>query len=380
MYKVGEVVKITHSFLKEPKKNSHGQYFFTSNILISIPLYPRYSYGDTVEIKGEISEIENNNNKTLVIKNPRITILPKKNPLLIITSFIRKRVEGVVLSTLPPRESGLLLGIVLGVRDRIDAAFYEQLRDAGVLHIIAASGQNVSILASIMLASFEKFVKRKKAILFTGFFIFIYAALVGFDPPIVRASIMAIISFGALAFGRRNTALFTLFLTGWGMIFYQPTSLTDISFQLSFLSTFGIITVKPIIEKALKLKYVSLFKEDLTTTLAAQIATFPVMIASFGAYSLLTLPINLLILWTIPFLMTIGVIIMFVAVIIPILAKPFVLISYPLLAYFAFVIDVSARFMRVLEVQAVPTSFICGYYLILIATVLRFKSIERRTI
>lgn len=378
IYRVGDRIKITHSLLKEPKKNSFGQYFFTSNMLISIPLHPRFSYGDTIEIEGVVSEIENEKGKLLTVKNPKITLVSKNNPFMSSTIFARNRVIDVVTKTLPLKESGLFLGIVLGVRDRLESTFYEHLRDAGVLHIIAASGQNISILASILLFSFEKFVKRKYALLFTALLIFFYTGLVGFDPPIVRASIMAVVSFGALALGRQNSAIFALFLTGWGMAIVTPSSLTDISFQLSFLSTFGILTIKPLIERVITFRFISILKDDLTTTLSAQIATFPIMVATFGAYSLLTLPVNLLILWTIPFLMTIGVISLFISIIMPILAKLFVIASYPLLAYFVAVVEISERYKWVVEVESVPTAFICGYYLILIAIVIRFRQPERR--
>lgn len=378
VYKAGELVNITHSFLKEPKKNENGQYFFTSNILISIPLFPRYSYGDTVRIKGVVEEMENDKGKLLVIKNPELTTVPKENPFLIFTSFVRSRIEEVVTTTLPPKESGLFLGIIMGVRDGFDNVFYERLRDAGVLHIIAASGQNISILASILLSSLERFVKRRVSIIFTAILIFVYAALVGFDPPIVRASIMAIISFGAMALGRQNTALLALFVTGWGMVFYNPISLTDISFQLSFLSTLGIITIKPLLDNIPSHKFLFLIKEDFNTTLSAQIATFPFMVSTFGVYSLLTLPVNLLILWTIPFLMTLGVISLILSVFLPILTKPFILASYPMLAYFVAVINFSESFKQVIQIQNLPITFICGYYLIVIVMAVRFKATGRR--
>jgi competence protein ComEC len=191
---------------------------------------------------------------------------------------------------------------------------------------------------------------------------------------------MATISFGALTFGRQNTALFALFITGWGMVMYQPENLTGISFQLSFLSTLGIIMIKPLIERVFTIRFLGLVKDDLTTTLAAQIATFPLMIASFGAYSLLTLPVNLLILWTIPFLMILGVGSTILAIVVPLLAKPLILLSYPFLAYFAAVIDLSEKYKWVVEFDSIPGAFICGYYLIVIGIIFSLKNSERRRI
>jgi len=380
IYKSGDSFNITHNFLEEPKKNSFGQYFFTSNVLISLPSYPRYGYGDTIKIYGVIEEKTTETGTLLIVSNPKIEKLKRSNPLLGFSTFVRNRIVDVVVKVLPTREAGLFLGIILGVRDKIDSAFYDQLKNAGVLHVIAASGQNVSILASILLVSFQYFVKRKKAILFTALFILFYSLLAGFDPPIVRASVMALISYGAMLFGKQSAGIFALFLTGWGMVMLSPENITDISFQLSFLSTFGIITVKPIIDKWLRWKGLTILKEDLTTTLSAQIATFPFMIAVFGSYSLITLPVNLLILWTIPPLMAIGVVASVIAVALPVVAYPFILLTLPFLAYFSGIVDVSSNFIYAMEFGEIPIAFICGYYLILIAIVLRLNMQKRSKI
>ena len=182
---------------------------------------------------------------------------------------------------LPSREAGLFLGVILGVRDKIDSEYYQQLKNAGVLHVIAASGQNVSIAAMLLLVIFDKIVKRRVALLFTGIGVLIYAILTGFDPPIVRASVMALLSFAALFSGKQINSVYVLLLTGWAMLFVQPEEITDISFQLSFMSTFGILTVKPLLDKLLNFNFLVFLKDDITTTLSAQIATFPLMLSVF---------------------------------------------------------------------------------------------------
>lgn len=380
IYKEGEKINLTHSFLQEPRHNSYGQYFFTGNILVSLPLYPKYRYGDKIQIDGVVEKKTNEKGELLIISDPIVTVIKNDNPFLKIAIFVRERVNASVEKVLPSKEGGLFLGIILGVRDRIDAGFYERLRSVGVLHIIAASGQNVSILASILLVSLSTVVKRKIAILFTAVLILFYSMLSGFDPPIVRASIMGILSFGAMIMGRQSAGLYTLAITGWGMIFLLPELITDISFQLSFLSTFGIITVKPILDKLIGLKKIMLLKEDITTTLSAQIATFPVMLASFGSYSLLSLPVNILLLWTVPPIMLSGILGLFASVISPILAKPIVLLAYPMLYYFTFIVDIMSGFDFNFQAQDVPQGLIYGYYLILIAIVIKFRRKERRKI
>jgi competence protein ComEC len=379
-YKGGEFYKKTYRFDQEPKKNDMSQYFFADGILVSVPLYPHYKYGETVEISGVITNLKSEKGDLLTIENPTLVKKEQRNPVISVSIFVRKKIQDIVMTTIPQREGGLLLGIILGVRDKIDKDFYGQLKDAGVLHIIAASGQNVSILASILLLSLQRIVKRRYALLFTSLGILFYVVLAGFDPPILRASIMALVAYGAMALGRQSIGIWGLFISGWGMVFWNPLMISDVSFQLSFLSTFGIMTLKPLLDRVVTIRLLDFIKDDITTTISAQIATFPLMAAAFGSYSLLSFPINILLLWTVPMLMIFGGIGALFSLIMPILAQPFILLCYPFLYYFTTLIDLADRFYIGIPFTTVPQTLIAGYYLILIAIVIRFKYRRRKTI
>ncbi len=377
IYKEGEFFRESYSFAHEPKKNGNSQYFYIGNIFVKLPPYPRYYYADKIRIEGVVESKKTDKGKMLILNNPKVVKEVTDNPVLLTTKLIRDRIINSAMETLPGREGGLLLGIVLGVRDKIDQSFYKELRNAGVLHVIAASGQNVTILASLLLFSFERFVKRKNAILFTSLLILFYSLLAGLDPPIVRASMMALLSFGALLFGRQNNGLYILSLTGWGMLMQNPGLLQDISFQLSFLSTFGIISIKPMIDNVMGVKHFKFIKESFSTTLSAQIATLPLMLSVFGSYSLISLPVNILVLWTIPVLMVSGGAGAIFSLIDPQLGKPLFLLSLPFLSFFSFIADIAAHIQLSLNTSNVPESLIFGYYLILIAIVIKYNNHER---
>lgn len=373
IYHENEIYKKAYSFVHEPKKNSMSQYFFSDGIMITVPLYPSYHYGEKVLVEGKIESKDSYKGRLLVVENPRISRIENTNYLLSFSKSVRQKVEGAVISTLPSKEGGLLLGVILGVRDKIDKEYYEQLRNSGVLHVIAASGQNVSIAATMLLIIFSSFVKRKIALVFTTVGVLIYAILTGFDPPIVRASIMAILAFTALFTGRQISSIYVLFLTGWGMLFVQPEEIIDVSFQLSFLSTFGILTVKPLLDTLIRAKFLNIVKDDITTTISAQIATFPLMLSAFGAYSLLSFPVNILVLWTIPIIMIFGGVAGLLSLLTPFLAKPFLLLCYPFLLYFRSVIELFAKVNLQIGIDSIPVTVIVGYYLILFAIVIKLK-------
>lgn len=370
IYKEGEVFELTYSMNHEPRKNERSQYFFVDSVMITFPLYPAFSYGDKIHVKGLVEKVSGNKGDLLIVKNPEVTKLENKNPLFNVTKFIRQRVEESVTTLLPEREAGLLLGIILGVRDKIDGEFYQKLRSVGVLHVVAASGQNVSIIAGILLIALQKIVKRKMAILFTMAGILFYAVLSGFDPPIVRASLMAIITFGAMAFGRQTSGVYALMVACWGMVMWDPSLLSNTSFHLSVLSTWGILTIKPILDNGISVKRLIVARDDITTTISAQIATFPIMILAFGTYSLISIPVNLLVLWTVPVLMIGGGVAALLSLILPQLSIPVLLLTYPILAYFTFVVELFSRLDYIFTFQQIPQLLIFGYYLILFGIVI----------
>ena len=157
------------------------------------------------------------------------------------------------------------------------------------------------------------------------------------------------------------------------MLFVQPEEIIDVSFQLSFLSTFGILTVKPLLDTLIRAKFLNIVKDDITTTISAQIATFPLMLSAFGAYSLLSFPVNILVLWTIPIIMIFGGVAGLLSLLTPFLAKPFLLLCYPFLLYFRSVIELFAKVNLQIGIDSIPVTVIVGYYLILFAIVIKLK-------
>jgi hypothetical protein len=97
------------------------------------------------------------------------------------------------------------------------------------------------------------------------------------------------------------------------------------------------------------------------------------MLASFGAYSLLSFPINIMVLWTIPIIMIFGGIGGLISIFFVPLAKPFILLCEPFLAYFTFVVVFFSGLNLQINVENMPFLALCGYYLILLAIVIRFR-------
>jgi competence protein ComEC len=208
-----------------------------------------------------------------------------------------------------------------------------------------------------------------------------YTFIVGFQSSILRASIMAIIACTASIFGKQNFGLFSLVLTAVFMLFWQPSLLFDVSFQLSFLSTIGILLVKPVldiwVEKLGNLGKSGVVKGDITTTLAAQLGTLPVMLGTFGNYGVLSILVNALVLWTVPVLMICGSLAVLFGFVFEPLSYVFLWISYPFLLFFQVVVSYFGRSSLLITLQNIPGIIWIGYYCLLFGFV-SFVRIRKR--
>ncbi|TSC53939.1 MAG: competence protein ComEC [Microgenomates group bacterium LiPW_16] len=247
---------------------------------------------------------------------------------------------------LPEPQASLLDGILWGERAQMPKDFFEALRRTGTLHVIALSGMNITILVNL-LGKITYFLGRKKGILVNLVLIVIFIWFVGSPPSVVRAGIMGTLSLLAVYFGRRNWAFLSLILAAAAMLLVNFSWLWEVSFQLSFLATMGIILLTPRAQIRKKQGLVGEFihegRENLRTTLAAQIFTLPIILYNFKQLSLIAPLTNILVLWIVQPIMVLGFLLSLVAIIFSPLALPLAWIIWVPLTYFIEVVKLTAK-------------------------------------
>ena len=291
-------------------------------------------------------------------------ILNTPNHRVTIFSGIKTHIKEVYSQSLNPEYAGLLMGIVFGDKD-INKESIKVFQKTGVLHVVAASGMNVSMLINFLLAFLLLFLKRQKALVVAFVCLLLYVTMADFQPSIVRAAIMGGFALGAGIVGRQNTSFLALLLTAFIMIVWDPTIITSISFILSFAATAGIIFIDPLLKNGLMKKSIL---EDFRTSFSAQLSTTPIVLFFFGIFSPVAIIVNFLVLWTVAPLMLLGGVAALLSFF-PILSKPIVLLCLPLLLYFMSVVNFLSKISPVIMLKNVPWTLVFGYYLILIATV-----------
>jgi competence protein ComEC len=235
---------------------------------------------------------------------------------------------------------------------------------------------NITMVAAFLNSIFTLFLRRQMALFASILGIVFYAFLAGMQPSIIRAAIMGILVFSSQILGRQSLGAYGLFLTAFIMLFISPQLIFDVGFQLSFTATAGLLYINPIFNRVGKIRNLINrypFLEDISITLSAQIATLPILLVTFGTYSLWSIAVNALVLWTIPVLMILGGVGAIVGMIFAPLGSVLVYLCLPLLLYFQKIVTFFGSLGGILEINTLPLAFVLGYYCLILSLIFYFS-------
>lgn len=218
--------------------------------------------------------------------------------------------SNIIAQTLPEPHAGLLSGIVFGTKATLSTSLVDSLIKTGTLHIVALSGMNITILASLINLALLRVISRRIASLLTVLVIIGFVWFVGPAPSIIRAAIMGIVALLSVILGKPYWALWSFLLAVGMMLVLNPQWINDLSFQLSALATLGIILFGGKNTEKKPYRFASMLwssiGDDLRLTLAAQVFTIPLILVTFHRLSLVSPLSNVLIGWTIAPLTVMG--------------------------------------------------------------------------
>ncbi len=294
------------------------------NTLIRSLNSDKFIVGDELKVEGKVQKIDEDDDfgKYLITRkvnskmdNPEITLLSTNESLLSKLNHIREDLIVKIEANLKNPESALFAGILLGKKESFDDDLKENLMRSGTSHIISASGSNVLIIY-ILLNSMGGLISRKYLNLLSIVGIILYLLLIGtYILPALRATVMLLIFIIGKMLGRKHNVLIALNLSIIMILIIFPLYYKNISFQLSLFASLGLFALGPIAFKFLKthLKFLpDSVNEILGTSLAAIVATMPIILMRFGSVAFLAILSNLLIVPLISIVMVIGMIALFI--------------------------------------------------------------------
>lgn len=216
------------------------------------------------------------------------------------SSEIRERASDGLGRGMPPREAQLARGFVLGEDDRIDPGTKEDFRRSGLSHLLAVSGQNVTLLALLAMPLLGALgIPLRERLFWVLALIAVYVPVAGAGPSIQRAGVMGAVGVLATLGGRRASRLYALALAAVVTLALDPGIAGDIGWQLSFAAVLGILLLAAPLRRALaghlgKGPWRRALAEGLAVTVAATLSTAPLIAYHFETLSTTTLIANVL--------------------------------------------------------------------------------------
>jgi ComEC/Rec2-related protein len=197
------------------------------------------------------------------------------------------------LARVGKRSAGLLQALIMGVRDSLAPEEAEAFKAAGCSHILALSGEHLSVLAVLAIAALRPLLGPIRARFGGAILASLFMWIAGAGPSLLRSVLMVWIGAIALGLDRPQDWLGTLALAFLVMVPLDPDGARSLSFTLSYLAVFGLAVLGPRFSFALGRLLPPFLRESASAALAAQAAVSPFLAFSFGYLQLAGIPASM---------------------------------------------------------------------------------------
>ena len=235
---------------------------------------------------------------------------------------LRHELAQRINDALPEPQSAVARALLLGQRGSLPADLKQEFRDTGTAHFLAISGLHVGALMALALAVSGGLLGRRWGVylVIPLLLIWLYALISGLPLSVVRAAIMGSVFLAAMALGRPRSILPTLAISAAAMVGVSPQALQQVSFQLSFGAMAGIALALPLLpwapaaivhwspkSQGLGPQWLGLIVSwvlaALIVSIAATLATWPLVALNFDRIPLMGIPATILSLPALPLIL-----------------------------------------------------------------------------
>jgi competence protein ComEC len=172
-------------------------------------------------------------------------------PLARASNRVRRQLRAGAETVMPPHESALFSGLVIGDDTRQSSVTVGEFRRAGLSHLTAVSGQNVALVlavAGVGLRRLRTWWRLGATVALIAWF----AVVTRLEPSVLRAGCMAILSAVAFATGRDRSLVRLLFVSVMILVTIDPLLVWSVGFWLSVGATFGVVAIAPVLARRLR--------------------------------------------------------------------------------------------------------------------------------
>ena len=253
----------------------------------------------------------------------------------------RQKFTSGLRNSMPEPTASFTSGILIGQRSSLTSKWQDIIRDAGLMHIIAVSGYNLTILVR-----FSKRLLRKQSryqiLIASSLLVSTFVLITGMSPSILRATIVVALLQLSWFYGRKIHPLVLLTLSAALSVLYDPFQLwRSVGWYLSFAAFFGVIIMAPLLIPKKRDK--SLLWMLVAESFAAGIMTLPIIAVVFGRVSVVGILANLLVTPLVPLAMLLSFIAGLAGWLIPAISGWFALPARFLLTYMLDISNIVSR-------------------------------------
>lgn len=216
---------------------------------------------------------------------------------------LRHSIDQSIDRTMRGDSAALLKGILLGERRQLPEELIDTFRTIGLAHILAVSGLHVGLI-TLVIYTLLFVLRLPKHLVVAGTLsvLVLYAFITNLTPSVIRATIMAGLFLVGRQLDRQTDTVNILAVAAIVILLIWPSALFDLSFQLSFLATYAIITGYPRLKELLPERFsrseqwwARWLRDGLLVSVTAQLGTLPVVAGTFYQVSWMSAVANLFI-------------------------------------------------------------------------------------
>ncbi len=300
---VAEVLFTGNDTLQHPAEGRLMLYFEKDSLVSGL------QYGDRLMLEGRFSKVSPPQNPevfnyqrflarqnifhTMYVRSGDWLLMDRnrgRTHMQLALSLRQRALDTLADNHLQGRDFAVISALLLGYREYLDEDLRREFAGAGAMHILCVSGLHVGIIFMVLGKVFS-FLHRLRG----GHYlkticillcIWLYAAITGFSPSVLRASVMfSFVSLGQ-SFQRPTNIYNTLAASAFVLVVLNPAIIKHIGFQLSYLAVISIVALQPWFEKLITVnnKLLSRAWAIITVSLAAQLATGPLALHYFNQF------------------------------------------------------------------------------------------------
>lgn len=212
-----------------------------------------------------------------------------------VADTVRRHLRASIGRGLRGERAAVVEGVVLGDENGLSDELRQRFRAAGLYHLLAVSGQNVVLVAgSVLAVAFVLGVPRLLAHLGALAAIGAYVLAVGAQPSVVRAGVAGTLCSLAWLTARATDRWHLLLVGAVALLAWNPYTLFDAGFQLSFAAVAAIFVLVPRFQRVLEGYPLGIARPAIAVSAACGLATAPILWLQFHSLQLLAVPANVL--------------------------------------------------------------------------------------